>query len=181
MKIVILGCGRVGAALALMMANEHHDVTIIDQNSEAFARLGQEYKVRGLTITTEVGDGIDEDVLRRAGADTADAFAAVTNGDNRNIMAAQIAKFTLNVPKVICRIYDPIRQETYAHLGLESICPTIVGAQMLRDALVAPDAEATSEAHSLAFGASVPVARLGNGAGREKEGSSASTARAQVR
>jgi trk system potassium uptake protein len=135
MKIVIVGCGRVGAALASMMAKDQHDVTIIDQNSEAFERLGQDFKGR---IKTVVGDGIDEDVLRRAGLDEADAFASVTNGDNRNIMAAQIAKYRFHVPRVICRIYDPIRMETYKGLGLDSISPTVVGAKLLRDELLRP-------------------------------------------
>lgn len=135
MKIVIVGCGRVGAALASMMAKDQHEVTIIDQNSEAFERLGQDFKGR---IKTVVGDGIDEDVLRRAGLDEADAFASVTNGDNRNIMAAQIAKYRFHVPRVICRIYDPIRMETYKGLGLDSISPTVVGAKLLRDELLRP-------------------------------------------
>jgi trk/ktr system potassium uptake protein len=133
MKIVILGCGRVGAMLTTLMVNEHHDVTIIDQNSESFERLGQEYRNR---VHTVVGDGIDEDVLRKAGIESADAFAAVTNGDNRNIMSAQIAKYRFKVPRVICRIYDPIRQQTYKALGLESISPTIVGAKLMKDALL---------------------------------------------
>ena len=163
MKIVILGCGRVGAALALLMASERHNVTIIDQSSDSFARLGKEYKAKGQTVQTVVGDGIDEDVLRRAGLETADAFVAVTNGDNRNIMAAQIAKHTFKVDRVICRIYDPIRQETYRELGLDSFCPTIVGAQLLHDALVSPAAEATSDAFALALGTSVPITPIGSG------------------
>jgi trk/ktr system potassium uptake protein len=143
MKIVIVGCGRVGALLASLMTKDHHEVTIIDQNSEAFERLGQEFKGR---IKTVVGDGIDEDVLRRAGLDEADAFASVTNGDNRNIMAAQIAKYRFHVPRVICRIYDPIRTETYRGLGLDSISPTVVGAKLLRDELLkSPDAKQASE------------------------------------
>jgi trk system potassium uptake protein TrkA len=160
MRIVILGCGRVGAALALMMANEHHDVTIIDQSSDAFARLGHEYKAKGLHIRTVVGDGIDEDVLRRAGLETADAFITVTNGDNRNIMAAQIAKHTFKVGRVICRIYDPIRQQTYLEIGLETFCPTNLGAQLLHDTLVGPPTGANSDAQSLALGTSVPLIPL---------------------
>jgi trk system potassium uptake protein TrkA len=133
MKIVILGCGRVGAALANIMLHEGHEVTVIDLISDAFERLGSETKAR---IRTVIGDGIDEDVLRNAGLETADAFAAVTNGDNRNIMATQIAKHVFHVPRAICRIYDPIRQETYKGLDLESISPTIVGAKLLHDAIV---------------------------------------------
>jgi trk system potassium uptake protein TrkA len=154
MKIVILGCGRVGAQLASLMSAEGHDVMIIDQNSDAFSRLGADFQGE-----THIGDGTDEDVLRRAGLETADAFAAVTNGDNRNIMAAQVAKLIFGVQKVICRIYDPIRQETYNALGLESISPTIVGAKLMRDALTNPVARTTSPTQSLAEGRSVPLAQ----------------------
>lgn len=156
MKFVILGCGRVGATLAQLLIAEHHDVTVVDQNSDAFGRLGQDFPQE----KTVLGDGTDEDVLRRAGLATADAFVAVTNGDNRNILASQIAQHTFNVPKVMCRIYDPIRQETYNGMGLESICPTIVGAKLFRDALLNPVTRQTSPTHSLAQGTSVPLTRM---------------------
>lgn len=132
MKIVILGCGRVGSTLANMLDQSGHEVTIIDYSSEAFQRLSPDF--RGETIP---GNGVDEEILIRAGIREADAFAAVTNGDNRNIMASQIAKEIFNVKKVMCRIYDPIREETYHELGMETICPTKVGAQMFFDELVA--------------------------------------------
>lgn len=130
MKIVILGCGRVGAELARMLDEAHHSVIIIDSSGDAFRRLDPRYKGEKV-----VGNGIDEEVLKRAGIETADAFAAVTDGDNRNIMASQIAKEIFRVPHVVCRIYDPIRQSTYKELGLEAFSPTIVGAQILFDAL----------------------------------------------
>lgn len=130
MKIVILGCGRVGATLANMMDRAGNQVSVIDYSSDAFQRLDSNF--RGETI---VGNGVDEDVLIRAGIKDADAFAAVTNGDNRNIMASQIAKEIFHVKKVVCRIYDPIREQTYHDLGLETICPTKVGAQMMFEAL----------------------------------------------
>ena len=130
MKIVILGCGRVGALLATMMDREGHTVAVIDQSSDAFQRLPDEF---GGSIF--VGNGVDEDVLLRAGINEADAFAAVTNGDNRNIMASQIAREIFKVKKVVCRIYDPRREETYRAMGLETICPTQIGAQMLYDAI----------------------------------------------
>jgi trk system potassium uptake protein TrkA len=129
-NIVILGCGRVGARLATMMDREGHSISVIDYSSEAFRRLEPNF-----SGSTMVGNGVDEEVLIRAGIKEADAFVAVTNGDNRNIMASQIAKEIFNVKKVVCRIYDPIRQSTYNELGLETICPTIIGAQMLFDAL----------------------------------------------
>jgi trk system potassium uptake protein TrkA len=134
MRIVILGCGRVGAMLATMMDREGHDVTIIDFTPESFRRLGDSFQ--GQTI---LGNGIDEDILRRAGIEQADVFCALTNGDNRNIMASQIAKEIFHVKKVLCRIYDPIRQETFKLLGLEAICPTIVGAQLFREAILRAD------------------------------------------
>jgi len=139
-KIVILGCGRVGATLAEMMDRAGHAVSIVDASSDSFQRLGANFG--GETI---LGNGIDEEVLIRAGIKDADAFAAVTNGDNRNIMASQIAKEIYKVKKVVCRIYDPIRQSTYTELGLESISPTIVGAQMLFGAITGNKAEEINE------------------------------------
>ncbi len=132
LKIVILGCGRVGSTLATMLDQAGHEVSVIDFSSDAFQRLSPDF--RGETVQ---GNGVDEEILIRAGIKEADAFAAVTNGDNRNIMASQIAKEIFKVKKVMCRIYDPIREETYRELGLETICPTKVGAQMFFDDLVA--------------------------------------------
>ncbi len=126
MKIVILGCGRVGAMLATMMDREGHTVAVIDQSNDAFLRLPAEF---GGDVF--VGNGVDEDVLIRAGIQEADAFVAVTNGDNRNIMASQIAREIFKVKKVVCRIYDPMREETYHEMGLETFCPTKLGAQLL--------------------------------------------------
>ena len=130
MKIVILGCGRVGATLADMMGRAGHTVSVIDQSSDAFQRLSPDFQG-----TTFVGIGVDEDVLIRAGIREADAFAAITNGDNRNIMASQIAKEMFKVKRVVCRIYDPIREETYRELGLETFCPTLIGSQMIFNTL----------------------------------------------
>lgn len=157
MNIVILGCGRVGSTLATWLVKEGHDVTIIDRDPAAFARLGHDFSKKGKTIT---GDGIDEDTLVRAGIREAHGFAAVTNGDNRNIMAAQIAQHRFNVPNVICRIYDRERQETYNGLGLKSISPTIIGARFLKDALLEVGGTGASEDHALASGVSVPRTRL---------------------
>ncbi|HEU5347133.1 MAG TPA: TrkA family potassium uptake protein [Ktedonobacterales bacterium] len=153
MRLLILGCGRVGATLANIMNHDGHTVTVIDLNTDAFERLGADFE--GTTI---VGDGTDEDVLIRAGIEEADAFAAVTNGDNRNILAAQIAKYTFAVDKVICRIYDPIRQETYNALGLESISPTVVGAKLLKTALLNEAPRTQSVVQSIAEGRGAPPA-----------------------
>jgi trk system potassium uptake protein TrkA len=120
-----MGCGRVGARLAQMMVAGGHEVTVLDIKSSAFARLGQDFKG-----TTMLGNGIDQETLRRAGIERADAFVAATQGDNRNIMASQIAKHIFNVPKVVTRIYDPIRQDTFKALGLDAISPTVIGAQV---------------------------------------------------
>jgi trk system potassium uptake protein TrkA len=113
-----------------MLDRAGHKVSIIDYSNEAFRRLDP--KFGGETL---IGNGVDEEILVRAGIKDADAFAAVTNGDNRNIMASQIAKEIFNVKKVVCRIYDPIRQSTYNELGLDTISPTTVGAQMMFEAL----------------------------------------------
>jgi len=127
-KVVILGCGRVGARLARQLDAEGHKVAIIDERMAAFDRLGRDFK--GEMV---LGNGIDEGVLRRAGIESADCFAAVTNGDNRNLMASQIAKRIFGVRRVITRLYDPIRQEVYDDLGLESFCPTTLGADLVRN------------------------------------------------
>lgn len=130
MKIVIMGCGRVGARLANLMDKEGHQVTALDKDSYSFRRLAPDF--RGTAL---LGNGLDEGALKRAGIEQADAFAAVTQGDNRNIMAAQIAKHIFKVPKVVCRIYDPLRCDLFSQLGLEAISPTTIFAQMLKEKL----------------------------------------------
>jgi trk system potassium uptake protein TrkA len=129
-KVVIMGCGRVGAELASVLDQEGHEVTILDRDTYAFRRLPP-----GFGGQREVGNGMDQDVLARIGVGEADAFVAVTQGDNRNVMAAQMAKHIFGVSKVVCRIYDPIREEIYHGLGLETISPTKVGARLLKEAL----------------------------------------------
>ncbi|HEV2583684.1 MAG TPA: TrkA family potassium uptake protein [Ktedonobacteraceae bacterium] len=131
MNVVILGCGRVGAQLAKVMDQAGHSVSVIDSSSDSFQRLSSDFRGE-----THIGNGVDEDVLTRAGIKRADVFVAVTNGDNRNIMASQIAKELFKVKKVVCRIYDPIREETYRELGLETFCPTKLGAQMIFDMII---------------------------------------------
>jgi trk system potassium uptake protein TrkA len=92
-----------------------------------------------------VGNGIDQDVLARIGVGDADAFIAVTQGDNRNVMATQAAKHIFGVKRTLCRIYDPIREEMYKELGLETISPTIAGANLLKDLLDNPPAPVSAE------------------------------------
>lgn len=130
MRVVILGCGRTGAYLARMLVAEGHQVAVVDKNSAAFGRLGPDFP--GDLV---VGMGIDEDVLRRAGIEEAEAFVAVTDWDNTNLMAAQVAKDIFAVPRVICRIYDPSLEEVYRTLGIETICPTLLGATRIREIL----------------------------------------------
>ncbi len=125
MYVIIMGCGRVGARLANMLVDAGHEVLVMDLNPAAFDRLGSEFAGQ-----TMVGNGIDLEALVRAGIERADAFAAVTQGDNRNIMASQIAKHIYNVRQVVTRIYDPIRQDTFQALGLDAISPTVIGARV---------------------------------------------------
>ena len=127
-KVVIVGCGRVGSTLARRLVVEGHDVCVVDELVSSFSRLGEDFGGQML-----VGSGVDEEVLRRAGIESADCFASVTNGDNRNIMAAQIAQEVFHVKRVITRIYDPIRAEVYREIGLETICPTTIGAGILHE------------------------------------------------
>lgn len=128
MKIVIMGCGRVGAYLAGLLDSDGHSVTILDREAYSFRKLPPTFKGTAL-----VGNGLDQETLKRAAIEKADVFVAVTQGDNRNVMASQIAKHIFNVPKVVCRIYDPLRHEMYSTLGLETLGPTTIFAQMLRE------------------------------------------------
>ena len=131
MKVVIMGCGRVGAQLAALLDNEGHSVAVLDIEAYSFRRLPSDFN--GMAL---LGNGIDEAVLKKAGIEEADIFVALTQGDNRNVMAAQIAKHIFNVPRVVCRIYDPLRQELYSTLGLEAFSPTTIFAQMLKEKLI---------------------------------------------
>jgi len=129
-KVVIMGCSRVGARLAEMLAREGHQVAILDINASSFRRLPQDF-----TGTALLGSGLDEASLNKAGIKTADVFIAATQGDNRNIMASQIARHIFSVEKVVCRIYDPLRRDLYGELGLETISSTTIVAQMIKDGL----------------------------------------------
>src|SRR2546430_17146436 len=130
LRLLIVGCGRVGSQIAANMDRAGHDVVIVDRDPNAFSRAA----TRGV-LTREfkgdqvVGNGTDVDVLRRAGIERADGFVAVTEGDNRHIMASQIAKHVYKVAPVLARIYDPERAQAYEKLGLHTTCPTIEGAR----------------------------------------------------
>lgn len=140
MKIIVMGSGRVGARVASVLDHNGHNVTILDTNARSFRRLPDDFS--GQTI---IGTGIDEDLLRQAGIEDADAFVAVTDGDNRNIMAAQIAQTVFGVPEVVCRIYDPVRESTYRKMGLSTVCPTsVISAQILDHVMSAQESALAS-------------------------------------
>src|SRR3972149_1493024 len=121
MRTIIVGCGRVGAGLASQLAEEGHEVVILDQTTEAFRRLAPDFPGQALR-----GDGTDESVLRRAGAEGADWFLALTNGDNRNILAAQLASESFGIEHVVCKINDPVRAQAYATLGVNTLDRTVM-------------------------------------------------------
>jgi len=118
-KIVIVGCGRVGASIAEAYDRNGHDVIVLDSSTASFDRLPSSFGGHAIR-----GDGTDEDVLRRAGADGADVFLSLTEGDNRNIMSAQLANEALGVARVIAKINDPVRAKAYAELGIATVCRT---------------------------------------------------------
>lgn len=127
MKVIIVGCGRVGARTATELDRGGDTVTVIDVDQRSFTRLPSTFG--GVTVR---GSGTDEDVLRGAGAELSDILFALTEGDNRNAMAAQLGKHVFGVPRVIAKINDPVRADAYRSLGLETICRTSI----LADALV---------------------------------------------
>jgi trk system potassium uptake protein len=126
-RVVILGCGRLGARTAEVLDAAGHEVTVLDDDGEAFSRLSPSFRGRAVA-----GFGIDEDGLRLANTATADVFIALTSGDNTNIMASQVAKLAFHVPHVICQVKDPIRGEAYRALGVTTVCPTLLGAEAVR-------------------------------------------------
>jgi trk system potassium uptake protein TrkA len=129
-KTVIVGCGRVGSVLADAFDRAGHDVIIIDLSTSAFDRLPGSFGGSALR-----GDGTDEDTLRRAGAVSADLFMAMTEGDNRNVMAAQLAVEALDARQVIAKINDPLRAAAYADLGINTLCRTNLMAAAVNDFL----------------------------------------------
>lgn len=127
MRVIIIGCGRVGARTAAELDSRGDHVTVIDSDQRAFSRLPSSFG--GVTVR---GSGTDEDILRGAGAEMADLLMALTEGDNRNALGAQLGKHIFGIPRVIAKINDPLRAEAYRTLGLETMCRTVV----LADALV---------------------------------------------
>jgi trk system potassium uptake protein TrkA len=134
MYVIIMGCGRLGAELAMMLERDGHDLAMLDIDKFAFDHLNPGFKGRKI-----LGDGTDQDTLRRAGAERADAFVAATRGDNRNALAAQIAQHVFNISRVSSVIFDPMREEVYRGLGLRTINPTKLEAELLRELIEQED------------------------------------------
>jgi trk system potassium uptake protein len=125
-NVIVVGCGRVGSQLATLLSVDGHNVTVIDKDPGSFRRLGTTFN--GVTIR---GLGFDEDVLEEAGIREADVFAAVTNLDNTNLMAAEVARKLFDVPHVVARLYNPQRERTYQQLDLDYVCGTTLVAERL--------------------------------------------------
>jgi trk system potassium uptake protein TrkA len=133
MKVVIAGCGRVGTQIAEMMSMDGHDVVVIDNDPGSFRRLSKSY-------SGELVEGVafDEETLRKAGIEEADAFAAVTNFDNANLMAAEVAEKVFGVPRVISRLFNPDKELTFEAMGIDYVCGTTCVAGNIMERLVAP-------------------------------------------
>lgn len=134
MKVVIMGCGRAGSTVAARLDATGHEVSIIDLDARAFRRLPPDFG--GARIE---GSGTDDRLLVAAGVREADAFLAVTQGDNRNLLASQMAKHLFGVGTVVARVYDPLRAELFGRLGLRAFSPTRISADLAIDALLGPD------------------------------------------
>ncbi len=137
MKAIVVGCGRTGSAIALQLSTEGWDVTVVDEQEEALARLGSRWQGRFV-----LGHALDDAVLRRAGIEEADAVAVATDGDNTNIVVGQVAQLRYDVSCVVVRVLDPARADFYAARGLRTVCPTQTAISVLADAVRACRAEA---------------------------------------
>lgn len=132
MNVIVVGCGRVGSQLANLLSVEGHNVTVIDKDGDAFRRLGTTFN--GITMR---GLGFDEEVLVEAGIHSCDSFAAVTDLDNTNLMAAEVARKIFGVKHAVARLYNPVRERTYQQLGLDYVCGTTLVAENLLDKIKA--------------------------------------------
>ncbi len=137
MKVIIMGCGRVGERVARLMSNEGHNVVVVDYDQHALDRLGEKFK--GTKIK---GVGFDRDTLIKAGIEHAEAFVTTSSSDNANIVAARLARNIFHVPRVIARLYDPRRAEIYRRLGLVTISSTDWGAERIHELLTHADLDA---------------------------------------
>jgi trk system potassium uptake protein TrkA len=134
MKVIVMGCGRVGGQVSLLLTDQGHDVTVIDHDSNAVSRLGPDFK--GKVVH---GIGFDRSVLLEANVETAEAFVAASSSDNANIIAARIARNIFHVPRVVARLYDPLRAEIYQRLGLFTISTTNWGAERIFEVVTHTD------------------------------------------
>ena len=137
MVVLIVGCGRVGSAIAKSMLTEGHEVSVLDENSEAIALLnrGQEASWEDLGGSFTVGTALEVDALEEAGIARADAFVASTDGDNTNLVIAQIARRRYEIDRVVVRVLDPARSRWYAEQGLQTVCPTQTAIELLEAAV----------------------------------------------
>jgi trk system potassium uptake protein TrkA len=126
MNIIVMGCGRVGSQVSQLLVRQGHAVTVIDHDANALARLGSDFKGRVVQ-----GIGFDRNVLLEAGVETAEGFVAASSSDNANIVAARVARNIFRVPRVVARLYDPVRAEVYHRLGLTTISSTQWGAERI--------------------------------------------------
>jgi trk system potassium uptake protein len=133
MRVVVLGCGRMGAMLASRLSASGSEVVIIDQDASQFQRLSSDYAGKKI-----VGNGTEQDTLRRSGLANADVFVAITQGDNRNIMASEIARVIFNVPRVYTRIKDPNRADAFGKCGLQTFCTTSLAACFVEGLILNP-------------------------------------------
>lgn len=134
MNIIIMGCGRVGSQVSQLLVQQGHAVTVIDHDANALAKLGKEFKGRVVQ-----GLGFDRNVLIEAGVETAEGFVAASASDNANIVAARIARNIFRVPRVVARLYDPVRAEVYHRLGLTTISSTLWGAERIVEVVTHSD------------------------------------------
>ena len=134
MKIIVMGCGRVGSQVSLLLVAQGHGVTVIDHDDNALARLGTDFKGRVVH-----GVGFDRNVLIEAGVETAEGFISASSSDNANIVAARIARNIFRVPRVVARLYDPVRAEVYQRLGLTTISSTQWGAERIVEVITHND------------------------------------------
>ena len=157
MQVIIAGCGRVGSQLALLLSNEGHNVVIIDRDAQAFHRLGMSFN--GVTLT---GIAFDEALLKEAGIESTDAFVAITNYDNTNLMAAEVAASIFGVPMVTARVYNPDKEATYRTMGIDYICGSTVLAEIFHRAVTARGTLVHAD-----FGGGLQVLEVEVGADRE--------------
>jgi trk system potassium uptake protein TrkA len=131
MYVVIAGCGRVGSSLAKQLVAEGHEVALIDENPDAFELVGEDFPAQFV-----IGQALDWDVLRRAGVERCDAFVTTTDGDNTNLVVAQVAKEHFGATCAVARVFDPLRAELFAQTGIRTVCPTADARELLHEAVL---------------------------------------------